>query len=122
MLIDNSQLSDGGLVIKITFSPHDIRCLKHSLNGIEGIVSWYSSGPSAEKIENSCSQMIEENKNLALNTSSQKDVLNFISLLKSNNKEGIVSFISSMPLYQDRATREAEALKLQALKNGLISQ
>lgn len=122
MIVNNKQLSDGGLEINLKFSPFDIKCLKHTLNGIDGIVAWYSSGPSAEKIDNSFSQMVEENKQLALSISSSQEVLKFISFLKSGDREGVVNFISSMPLYQNREAREIESLKLRALEDGLISK
>lgn len=50
--------SEEGLEITLKFSNHEVDVLKNDLPGIQGIVDWYSKGPSQQKIH-CCMKRIE---------------------------------------------------------------
>ncbi len=50
MIIEHKENVDGSLDITIKIDALEVGCLKHDLPGIQGIVDWYSRGPSSEKV------------------------------------------------------------------------
>ncbi len=84
MLVEHTELN-GELEIKLTFSAYELDILKNEMNGIAGIVEWYSMGPSQMKIESCKKRMHNEwiPKLIDRNIDIPADKIQIMDLIKS---------------------------------------
>lgn len=99
MNVNYKQNQDGSLDIMINFSSMEVNCLMHDLPGIQGIVEWYSKGPSSEKIYR-CKERMEKEA---------IPMLRAKGLSVPARDEDLHAMILAQPEYKNREKREKEA-------------
>lgn len=93
--------ADGSLTITIDLDAQDVLALKHNLPGIQGIVDWYSKGPSIEKIYHCRKRMISENRMQLINNLVSRSEFNRLKECLENDEE-CAREISKLDSYKDR--------------------
>ncbi len=105
MKVEQNKLDSGELEIKLTFSSYDQMCLEHDLIDI---ADWYSKGPASEKIHSCQKRMINENKDMLL----QSDQISSMSVGQMNDlmkdPDKICEMIYKLPAYKNRKARQAK--------------
>lgn len=109
MEVTSKKNTDGSIEITISLSAIDVKCLKHNLIGDQGIIEWFSIGPSREKIANCRSRMIKENEFLIQTSDAVKNMTVAEYSAFMMNEDQVVEAIVSHKDYKDRETREAES-------------
>lgn len=107
MKVESKMLQNNDLEIIFTFDEHDQICLNHDLLDI---VEWFAQGPSQQKIYNCKKRMIQQYKDILLNSKSCADmkVSELNELMK--NEVALCKMISCLPEYKNRAQREKDAV------------
>lgn len=86
------------LEIKLEFDRYDLLALKDNLCDIQGIIDWYSNGPSREKIANCKSRLLNKGIDLL-----RKDP-EITSI--PTQEQALLDLICSHPSYQTQARHE----------------
>ena len=100
MDVTHSENPDGSLDITISLNADDVLCLKHDLEGIAGIVAWYTAGPSAEKVFKCGERMDKQWRDIMDNDPAVENV--------PADRGSRLKLIQARPDYQDREQREVE--------------
>ena len=98
MDVNFTENGDTSLQIVLDLSIEDVKCLKNDLPGVSGIVDWYSTGPSQQKILKCKKRMFNEwtSKLRDKGTDIPSDDTTFLNAILSDDD------------YKDREARDAE--------------
>lgn len=96
MEVQNKKNADGSLEVVIKLSPLEQDFLKHDLEGEEGVIKWFSEGPSKNKVIQCRKRMFQQ----------------WIPVLRGEGKQipsddmQLCKMIQEHPNYKDRKARE----------------
>jgi hypothetical protein len=94
-------VKDDEITITISLNADDIIALKNDLNGVQGVLDWFSNGPAAMKVLNCRDRMIKTHEHLLMDDSMTVAELRD---LKQNPIE-CARKIFFHPSYKDRQAR-----------------
>ena len=94
MKIEHEVKADGSLGISLSFDPIEVTSLLHDLPGVDGIVDWFSKGPSNEKIFRCKERMMKEGMEILKKDESVK--------MFPTDEDALVVMIKNHANYMDR--------------------
>ena len=101
MNIDHTKNPDGSLQVVLDITADEMACLLDTLEGVDGIIKWFSEGPSQNKIGKCAERMDREWRD-------RLDADPAVATVPAD-RAARIALIQARDDYKDRAARETEA-------------